>query len=438
MTGLAAHLPPARDPQQPDTEKESSLEIPRQAPFLRLTWEDPHSPARGFLVIDRLVGGIATGGTRMRPGCTLEEVTELAREMSLKAAAFDLPAGGAKGGIDYDPAAADAEDVRLRFLQAMRPMLEGTWVTAGDLGTPQELIDQAFTRAGIDTTSLHAALTRSHDPHAVRTRITAAFAEDVEGFRMPGLIGGFGVAHAALAAFHHAEAEQGNEPREPRAVVQGFGAMGGSSARYLSRAGVRVVGIADADGLIVNTESGLDVEALLRARTLSGVVDRSVLRPGDRELPRGEWLSLDADILVPAAVSPAITEQNCDDVRARLIVEAANVPVTPAAETRLLERGVLVVPDFVANAGAAAWAWWVILGYVADAQEAFDRLSAEMRLLVARMMADWAAGGGSPRLAALRVAADNAGRLTNAYGEVVPARSLYEPEPTHQPEAATV
>src|SRR5690606_27166416 len=109
-------------------------------------------------------------------------------------------------------------------------------------------------------------------------------------------------------------------------------------------AGVRVVGIADMRGLLVNTERGLDVPTLLAARSGDGVVDRSALRSDDREVSGEEWLDLDTEVLVPAAMGYVITPENCASVRARLIVEAANVPTTPEAEAALAERGVVVIP----------------------------------------------------------------------------------------------
>src|SRR5699024_2573214 len=93
-------------------------------PYLRLHWEDDLTGARGYLVVDTLVGGLATGGTRMRAGCTMREVEDLARGMTRKTAAFDLPVGGAKGGIDFDPKDPRAVDVLARYFQAMHPFLD--------------------------------------------------------------------------------------------------------------------------------------------------------------------------------------------------------------------------------------------------------------------------------------------------------------------------
>jgi glutamate dehydrogenase (NAD(P)+) len=391
------------------------------APFMRITWSDDQTPAHGFVVIDRLVTGIATGGMRMRPGCSLEEVGELAREMTLKMGAFGIHVGGAKGGIDFDPADPRADEVRERFVQGVRPLLERYWVTAGDLGTQQERLDEAFARAGLGETSFHAAMVRAPDEAEVRTRVRRAFTAETDGLKLSELVGGYGVAEAALAALEY----RGVPATEASVVVQGFGAMGGSTALYLSQAGVKVVGVADAGGLIVNTARGLDVGLLLSARTPSGVIDRAVLRADDEERPGGDWLGLDVDVLVPAAVSYAITADGCDRIRARLVVEAANVPTTPEAEERLWERGVMVVPDFVANTGAAAGAWWVILGEVVSPSGACSRLSSQMRPLVRDLMSRAAESGTTLRSAAVRFARENVARLTEEYGGVVASRELF-------------
>lgn len=389
-------------------------------PFLRVTWADPEKDARGYVVIDRLVGGIATGGTRMRAGCTLGEVEDLARGMSYKTGALNIPVGGAKGGIDYDPFAPDAREVLRRFVDAVRPLLDTYWVTAEDLGVPQSLLDEVFEEAGLDM-SVHAALVRSRDPGRTLRRVREAFSTEVEGIAMPDVIGGFGVAEAAIAAMEGL----GLAPEENRAVVQGFGSMGGSTARYLARRGVRVVGVADAKGLVVNQRDGIDVERLLGSRSAYGEIDRSALGPGDEEVPAAGWLSVEAELLVPAAISYAITADNCDQVNAKLIVEAANVPVTEQAERTLLERGVAVIPDFIANAGAVGWAWWTLFGDISsDPQDAFEKLSAEMREVVGKLMQSWKTAERSPRQAAREISQRNLDGFVREYGEVKSTRSI--------------
>nr|WP_240969127.1 Glu/Leu/Phe/Val dehydrogenase dimerization domain-containing protein [Streptomyces sp. HNM0575] len=403
------------------------MQVFEHEPFLQVTWRDSQTSARGFVVIDQLVTGIATGGLRMRPGCTIGEVAELAREMTLKMGAYGIHVGGAKGGIDFDPTDPRAEEVRGRFLEGVRPLLERFWVTAGDLGTQQEQLDQAFARVGIGETSFHAAVVRSDDEAEVRSRIQQAFNTRTEGLLLSELVGGYGVAEAALAALEHRDIPAATAS----AVVQGFGAMGGSTALYLEHAGVKIVGITDAQGMILNTSRGLDVELLLSARSTGGVIDRSVLREDDVERPGDEWLDQDVDVLVPAAVGHTITEDNCDRIRGRFVVEAANVPTTPEAEQRLLERGVVVVPDFIANTGAAAGAWWVILGEVVSPAGACSRLSAQIRPLVRDLLDRADESGMSMRTEGILFSKENSQRLIDEYGGAVAFRDLFpalEPE----------
>ncbi|HEX6195799.1 MAG TPA: Glu/Leu/Phe/Val dehydrogenase dimerization domain-containing protein [Jiangellaceae bacterium] len=377
-----------------------------QEPLLRVTWTDPVTFARGYCVVDRLVGDIATGGTRMRPGCTLTEVEDLARGMTAKAGVFELPVGGAKGGIDYDPSAPDARDVLARFVAAMRPLLNDCWVTAEDLGISQTMLDEVFAEAGLGM-SLNAAIVRSANPDATLRRVREAFTVDADGVALPDMVGGFGVAEAAVGGLNAI----GRDPEVSRAVVQGFGSMGGSTARYLARRGVCVVGIADRHGLLLR-EDGLDVEAMLAARTPFGDIDRAAVGADVKELPGAEWLAQDVDLLVPAAVSYAITTENAPFIKAPLIVSAANVPATPDAEAMLLDRGVAVLPDFVANGGAAAWAWWTLYGEVDPTPDsAFAKLAAEMAAIVAEVLAVSERDGVTGRDAALAISRRNHDRF---------------------------
>lgn len=390
-------------------------------PYLRVTWSDSDSSATGYAVVDRLVAGMATGGLRMRPGCTLAEVEDLAREMTLKTACYRIPVGGAKGGIDYPADAPDADAVRERYVLAMRPMLDSIWTTAGDLGTPQDRLDAVFTRLGLGPSSLRAGLLRSPDPERSQEHVRRMFALVDDGLSMPSLIGGYGVAQAGLAGLE----VLGIEADGARSVVQGFGAMGGSSALYLHRAGVLVVAVADALGVVANP-AGLDVPDLLARRSTSGVVDREGLGPADAELPGKAWIDIESELTVPAASSYCVTDQNADRLRTRLVVEAANVPVTAAAEERLGRRGIPVVPDFVANAGAAAWAWWAVFGLVTDADDSRAMVARHVRPLVHAAMDPWLADQTPPRATATAIAWQHKAELTDRFGEVSESIPLFE------------
>lgn len=387
------------------------------APLLSLTWTDHVTGRQGFLVVDRLVRGVASGGLRMRPGCTLEEVAGLARGMTVKEAlhydpeARYVPLGGAKGGIDCDPRDPAAYGLLVRYLRAVRPYIETFWTTGEDLGLTQDLVDRAAEEAGL-VSSIQAVYPLLDDESAARRRLADAFAVEVDGIGLAELVGGCGVAESVLAALDRA----GVPYAGTRVAVQGLGTMGGATARFLARAGLTVVAVADVRGTIADP-AGLDVEALLAARDAYGTVDRSALRPGVRELPGDAWLASEAEVLVPAAVSYAIGAADQHRITARWIVEAANMPVLPEAEVLLTARGVTVLPDVVVNSGTNAWWWWTLFGDIgADAREAFAYTRRSMRALTDLVLARAETDGSTPRAAAHAVARDRLPLLTERFG----------------------
>jgi glutamate dehydrogenase (NAD(P)+) len=376
-----------------------------QDPMLRLTWTDRVTDARGYLVVHTLRSGIATGGTRMRKGCTLGEVEDLARGMAAKTAAFDLPVGGAKGGIDFDPKDPRAFGVLQRFMSAMRPWIEAHWVTAEDLGVPQHLVDEVFASLGMGQ-SYYSAIRRSADPVRTMERVHKGLNAQVPGGLLGDVIGGYGVAHACLGS----AASFGWEVEQTTVSIQGIGTMGGAAAWYLHEAGMKVVAVADAAGTLYNPD-GLDVPALLDLRDAYGEIDRAQLPSGVEQLPRAAIVGIEADVFVPAAISYAITPDNSFDVAARVVVEAANAATTPEAEAMLAARGIPVVPDFVANAGAAAWAWWLLLGWVGmehndvtTAEDSFRLLRTQMAERVQLLLLRWHSEGVKPRDTGLQMA----------------------------------
>jgi glutamate dehydrogenase (NAD(P)+) len=381
--------------------------------LLEITWTDPVTGTRGFVVIDTLVRGLASGGLRLRKGCTLEEVRGLARGMTRKEAlVYDpadryVPLGGGKGGIDVDPADPAAPEVLSRFLAAVLPVVKEQWNTGEDFGLRQETLDKVAADLGLAST-VEAVFATLPDAAAARRRLAEAFAVDVGGISLGDLVGGYGVAQACLRA----AARLGLTA--PTAVVQGFGSIGGAAARYLAANGVKVVAVADRAGL-VRADDGLDVEALLAARDGHGVIDRSELGPdvvlGDRE----EWLDVPCDLLVPAAMSYVIDD--ADRVLAGVVVEGANMPTLPEAEVALRGRGVPVVPDFLANVMTNAWWWWVVFGDIAPtAESSFAKIDAVMDRLVRAVWDDADATGRSLREAALELAGRNAAAVTQRVG----------------------
>jgi glutamate dehydrogenase (NAD(P)+) len=392
-------------------------------PLMRLTWTDPVTGTHGYLVVHTLVSGVATGGTRMRAGCTMGEVEDLARGMANKTATFNLPVGGAKGGIDFDPKDPRAFGVLERFCSFLRPWLESHWVTAEDLGVPQHLIDEVFAKLGLQQ-SYHAAIGRSADPERTLRRVQAGLNAPVAGGLLLGdVVGGYGVAQAC----HGVAAAWGWAGEETTVAIQGIGTMGGGAAWYLHEAGMRVVAVADAAGTLYRPE-GLDIPALLELRDSFGEIDRSRVPAEVQVLPRDAVLGIEADILVPAAISYAIRADNVGGIAAKAVIEAANAATTPEAEDLLAARGIPVIPDFVANAGAAAWAWWLLLGEVgADPADSFLRLRTEMQSKVALLLTEWNTDRVPPRVTGWQLAENNHVVLAEAEAALTGAPALTIP-----------
>ncbi len=385
--------------------------------LLEITWTDPVTGTKGFVVIDTLVRGLASGGLRLRKGCTLEEVRGLAQGMTRKEAlVYDpqdhyIPLGGGKGGIDVDPADPDAVEVLSRFLAAVRPVILEQWNTGEDFGLRQETLDKVAADLGMPST-VEAVFATVQDAPAARQRLAEAFAVSVGGISLGDLVGGYGVAQAATQAARHL----GIEPEQATAVVQGFGSIGGAAARYLAAQGVKVIAIADREGLI-RDDAGLDVEALLAGRDGLGVIDRSTLASSVQVGDRDAWLDVPCDMLVPAAMSYVITPDEVPRISARLVVEGANMPTLPEAEQLLLDRGITVVPDFLANVMTNAWWWWVVFGDVAPTSESsYAKIDAVMARLVRTVFAESTLSGRDLRTCALELAAQHTADVTERVG----------------------
>src|SRR5437868_14859063 len=215
---------------------------------------------------------MCSGGIRMRPGVTVDEVTDLARTMSHKMAVLDIPYGGAKSGIDCDPAAPQAPTVLRGFIDAIRPFIAERYATGADLGTREEDIIAACQLVGL-THPLQAGF--KTEGGAGLSRVKEALALTSEGVPITELIAGYGVAQCTVEAADVI----GLPLKGATLALQGFGNVGGAAARYLDRAGVRLVLIADIEGAIVDRD-GLDISGLLAIRDRFGHIDR-------RRLPSG-------------------------------------------------------------------------------------------------------------------------------------------------------
>lgn len=277
---------------------------------------------RAIVVIDNTAAGPAIGGTRMAPDVSVEECFRLARAMTLKNAAAGLPHGGAKSVIFGDPAMPSADKERLirAFAHAIRELTD--YIPGPDMGTDESAM--AWVK---DETGRAVGLPR-----------------ELGGIPLDEIgATGFGLAVAAEAA----QAFSGVTIAGARVVVQGFGAVGQHAARLLAEKGARLVGVSDSRGAVA-APGGLDVAKLHGLKAAGRSVGEY---DGGTQISAEELVGLDCEIWIPAARPDVLHEDNVDRLKARLVLQGANIPATPDAERRMHERGILSIPDFIANAG---------------------------------------------------------------------------------------
>ena len=274
------------------------------------------------VVIDNTSAGIAIGGVRMDPHVDARTVVRLARAMTWKNAAAGIPHGGAKAGIRADAAMPTHEKERLvrSFARAIRDLRE--YVPGPDIGTDERCMGWVFDEIG-----------RS----VARPRVLGGIPLDEIGAT------GFGLAVCADALVAAGRLSLDGA----RVAVQGFGAVGRHSAKHLVARGATLVAVSDRSGSI-SCPTGIDVDALIDHKHTIGTVHGF---PGSAPLGADGIVGVDCDVLIPAAQADVITAANVHLVRASVILQGANIPATAEAEHSLHERGVLCVPDFVANAG---------------------------------------------------------------------------------------
>lgn len=343
----------------------------RAPPEIAFEWNDPHTPARGWLIINSLKGGAAGGGTRMRTGLTRDEVTFLAKAMELKFALAGPPIGGAKSGIDFDPSDPRKPEVLRRWFGAIRTELEARYGTAGDLNVSEsdEVIPLCH-EVGI--AHPQRGVLRGHfglAGHALTERcrlmregldMTVPPEYGLEGkeARVFGLVTGYSVAQSALRLLER----QGRSALGTRVLLQGFGAVGGAAALYLARAGLAIVGIVDAhDALVAREGLGRDgIEKLLRSRRGNRLPETLNEEFGAEDRREAFW-DVPADLFVAAAASGTLDAARLDRLEAtgvETIVCGANHPFAAAhpGDTRTerdADERFAIAADVIASCGTA-------------------------------------------------------------------------------------
>lgn len=287
----------------------------------------------GYRVCHNDALGPPCGGVRIKPGLTSDEVKALALNMTIKWAVANIPKGGAKGGIAADPLRLSKREMeQLCRAYVRRVSLKGAWIDilGADLGTNTKAIGWMLDE--------YEQIMGFHSP--------AAFIDK------PPILGGTlgiedsvgqGLCYLALEIIK----SKGLDPQSCRVAIQGFGSVGSSAAKLLDKEGFHIITVGDIRGAIY-APSGLEILKLMNHVKQTGSVAGF---PGARVISNQDLLETECEFLIPAAVEHVITEENADRIKTKVILEGANGPLSPSSDKILLEKGILIIPDVVANSG---------------------------------------------------------------------------------------
>lgn len=316
----------------------------------------------GYRVHHNTVLGPSKGGMRYSLAVTLDEVRALAMWMTWKCALVNLPYGGAKGGVVVDPKSlSEGELQRLtrRFTSELIPLISPhSDIPAPDMGTNAQvmawMMDTYSMTVGYSVPAIVTGKPTHIGGSEGRTEAT-----------------GRGVIICMMAALRNAGID---DIANTRIVIQGFGNVGSHAALYAHELGYKVVAVSDVSGGVYNP-NGLNIPQLVQYAKQNGSVQNF---PESDNISNAELFTLDCDVLIPAAMEGQITQHNAPLIKARFIVEGANGPTTPQADDILADRGILVIPDILANSGGVVVSYfeWVqdLQALFWDSDEVFRRL----------------------------------------------------------------
>jgi glutamate dehydrogenase (NAD(P)+) len=318
------------------------MKLKIQSPTV-LEVSDAKAGLTGWLAVDSVVASHFCGGLRMLPDVSTPELIELARAMTLKHAFLGLPHGGAKAGIVYDQDRQKAEKAKLltAFARNIEDLLRRrAYLPGADMGTTGQDIREMMQSIGICVPS-----------RALR-----------------GGLSGWYTSLTVVASSKAAARHQGLDLAKADVAIEGFGSVGSAVAEGFNRLGSRVVAISTFDGAL-HAPEGLDVGKLIQCYRQHG--SKLVDFFDGRKIQREALLELDVDILVPCARHHSIQTGNAPQIKARLISCGANAPITKEAEKLLWQRGILCIPDFVANSGGVLGGTMEFAGISPDAIAGF-------------------------------------------------------------------
>jgi len=302
---------------------------------------DVKTKTRGILVIDNTALGVGKGGIRMTPSVTVGEVSRLARAMTWKNVLAGLPFGGAKSGIIFDPKHATANDkknVVQSFSRAIKPLCPEKYVAGPDINMGEKDMEWFVKANGQKKSATGKPKKMGGLPHEYGST-------------------GYGV----VCAIKEAADFFGQDLKNLTVGIEGFGNVGTFAFKFLEESGAKVCAVADSKGVFYDPD-GLKYKEAMDVKKKTGSVINCPIGVGSRreKLDVGGIFGLPVSLIVTAAFPDVINENNAAGIKAKMIVEGANISVTPEAEKRLFERGVLVLPDIVANAGGviSSYAEW--------------------------------------------------------------------------------
>jgi len=310
---------------------------------------DPKIGLEGFLVIDNTVLGPGKGGIRMTPDITEEEVFRLARTMTFKCALADLPFGGAKAGIVWK---GGDDNLKKKFIQSFAKKIKiftpKLYIAGPDVNTGEREMKWFVQATGIFDSAT------GKPKHLCCVKIS----KKKKKCGIPHEIGstGFGVAQATKVACDIL----GLDIKGAKVSIHGFGNVGSFTFKYLTQMGAKVIAIADKSGVIFS-ENGFE------EKLINEIIEKKKevvsYRGEAQKLKLEDFWSIPVDILIPASVTDVINETNKDKIQAKIIVEGANIPMRENIEEELFKKGILIVPDFVANAGGVISSFAEYKGY---------------------------------------------------------------------------
>jgi len=348
---------------------------------------NPKVGMHGFAVIDNTALGPAKGGIRMTSTVTVGEVARLARAMTWKCALADLPFGGGKSGIVADDRLISPKkknEIIRAFSEAIKPICPKFYVAAPDMNMAEEEM-RVFAEANGNWKSCTGKPTNM----CVKPREKCGIPHEYGST-------GFGAFHAGMVALER----MGLDVKGIRVAIEGFGNVGSFVAKYFSEAGAKIVAVSDSKGVLYNKD-GIGFKKMSEVKKKAKTVTKYT--PG-KTLHTDEILGISADVLVTAAIPDLIKPSNVDKVKARLVVEGSNIPMTPAMEEALHKKGILVVPDFVANAGGVISSYAEYMGKNPD--NMFKLVEKKIRKNTNIVLGHSEKRGIKPRDAALEIAKD--------------------------------